>query len=110
MVASVALLAAALSTNPVLAAVLIAAAVAASMFTLAAAWGTCMDVGGRHAGVVSAAMNTAGQIGSLLCPLIVVYSLKWFHDWNISLYLMAFQFLVGAGCWFLIDPRTRVFD
>lgn len=109
-IAGGALLLAPAVTHPVAAAVLIAVAVAASMFTLAAAWGTCIDVGGNHAGVVSAAMNTASQIGSLLCPLIVAYSLKWFADWNISLYLMGTLFLLGAGCWLLIDPRERIFE
>jgi hypothetical protein len=110
LIAGIALLAAPLSHSPVAAALLIAVAVAASMFTLAAAWGTCIDIGGNHAAVVSAAMNTAGQIGSLLCPLIVAYSLKWFGDWNISLYFMSLQFLLGVGCWFLIDPRKRIFE
>jgi MFS-type transporter involved in bile tolerance (Atg22 family) len=55
-------------------------------------------------------MNTSGQIGSLLCPLIVAYSLEWFADWNISLYLMGGLFLLGAICWAVIDPRERIFD
>ena len=45
------------------------------MFTLAPAWGTCQDIGGNHAGVVSAAMNTSGQIGSILSPLMVTFLL-----------------------------------
>jgi MFS transporter, ACS family, glucarate transporter len=110
LIAAMALLIAALSTKPVLAALMIALAVGATMFTLAAAWGTCIDVGGDNSGVVSAAMNTAGQVGSLLCPLIVAYSLQWFTNWNISLYLMSFLFLIGVGCWFLIDPRKRIFE
>jgi MFS family permease len=110
LIAGVALLMAPLSSQPVLAAVLIAVGVAASMFTLAAAWGTCIDVAGNNAGVVSATMNTSGQIGSLLCPLIVAYSLEWFADWNISLYLMGGLFLLGAICWAVVDPRERIFD
>jgi MFS-type transporter involved in bile tolerance (Atg22 family) len=96
--------------NPVFSAVLIAVAVAASMFTLGAAWSTCMDVAGNNAGVVSATMNTAGQIGSLLCPLLVAYTLKWFSDWNISLYVMGILFLIGVVCWLMIDPRKRIFE
>lgn len=109
LIAGLALLFASISSNPIAAAVLIALAVGATMFTLAAAWGICIDVGGDHAGVVSAAMNTAGQIGSLLCPLIVAYSVQRFANWNISLYLMSFLFLIGVGCWLVIDPRKRIF-
>ena len=110
LVAGGSLLLAPVAKNPVWAAVLIAISVAACMFTLGAAWGTCLDVGGNNAGVVSATMNTAGQVGSLLCPLMVAYTLKWFGDWNISLYVMGILFLIGVVCWLLIDPRNRIFE
>lgn len=110
LIAAVALLIAAASTAPILAAVLISIATAACMFTTAAAWGTCIEIGRDHAGVVSATMNTAGQIGSLLCPLIVAYSVEWFANWNLPLYLMGFLFLLGGVCWLLIDPQQSVFD
>lgn len=111
LIAAVVLLAAPMCSNSVLAAILIAVAVAAVMFTLAASWGICMDIGGNSAGVVSAAMNTAGQVGSLLCPLIVAYTLKWFdNNWNIVLYMMGALFLIGTVCWCLINPRKRIFE
>lgn len=109
LIAGVVLLAVPFCASSLLAAILIAVAVAAVMFTLAASWGTCIDIGGNSAGVVSAAMNTAGQVGSLLCPLIVAYTLKWFDsNWNIVLYLMGALFLVGTVCWGLINPRKRI--
>ena len=96
--------------HPVLAASLVATALGASMFTLGAAWGTCLDIGGHHAGVVSAAMNTAGQIGSVFSPLMVTFLLARLGDWNAPLLIMGGMFLVGAICWVLIDPRNRIFD
>lgn len=109
LIAGVVLLAVPLCASSLLAAILIAVAVAAVMLTLAASWGICIDIGGNSAGVVSAAMNTAGQVGSLLCPLIVAYTLKWFDsNWNIVLYLMGAMFLVGTVCWGLINPRKRI--
>jgi ACS family glucarate transporter-like MFS transporter len=110
LVAGFALFVAAASPTPVVAALLISVATAASMFTLGAAWGTCIEVGRDHAGVVSAAMNTAGQIGSLLCPLVVAYSVKWFANWSVPLYLLGFLFLAGVVCWLIIDPRKPVFE
>ena len=111
LIAGVGLLAVPFCSNSIMAAILIALAVAAVMFTLAAAWGTCIDIGGRNSGVVSAAMNTAGQVGSLLCPLIVAYTLKWFNNnWNIVLYLMGILFLIGTVCWGLINPHKRIFE
>ncbi|MBM3837250.1 MAG: MFS transporter [Verrucomicrobia bacterium] len=108
-IAAVSLIVAAASPVPVLAAVLISVATAACMFTLGAAWGTCIEVGRDHAGVVSAAMNTAGQLGSLICPLVVGYAVQWFESWNLPLYLMGLLFLIGTFCWLIIDPREPVF-
>ena len=109
-VAAVAMGLAATVTQPVLAAWLVAVAVGASMFILAAAWSTCLDIGGNHAGVVSAAMNTAGQIGSIGSPLIVTYLLKLTGDWNAPLLVIGGLYAMGAICWCLIDPRRRIFD
>jgi len=100
---------AATTSHAVLAAVLISVAVAASMFILAAAWGTCLDVGGNHAGVVSAAMNTSGQVGGIACPIIVTFLVEQLGSWHASLYLIGSLFLFGAVCWGLIDPHRRIF-
>ncbi|MFZ2640028.1 MAG: MFS transporter [Verrucomicrobiia bacterium] len=96
--------------QPMLAATLISVAVAASMFTLGASWSTCLDIGGNHAGVVSAAMNTSGALSSVISPLMVTWLLSRFGDWNAPLYVMGGLFLVGAVCWGFINPRKRIFD
>ena len=110
LMAGIALLVTPLVHHPVLAASLIAMATAATMSALPAAWGTCIDLGQENSAVVGATMNTAGQIGSLLCPLIVAYSLKWYGSWNISIYLMGILFLIGAAAWGVIRPDQRIFQ
>jgi MFS family permease len=95
---------------PLVAATLIAVAVAASMFVLGSAWSTCLDIGGNHAGVVSAAMNTSGALSSVVSPLLVTWLVRVTGDWNVPLYVMGGLFLMGAVCWCLIDPRKRIFD
>ena len=109
-VVGVALFAAGLSHHPVLAAVLISIGLAANMFTLGAAWSTCLDIGGNHSGVVSAAMNTSGQLGAVLSPLLVTGTCKYFGDWNAPLFLMGALFLLGAVCWLFINPNRCIFD
>lgn len=109
LVAGFSLLLAPFSPSAILAAILISLSVAATMFTLAAAWGTCLDVAGDNGAVVSATMNTAGQIGGFICPLFVAYTLKWFSNWDISLYVMGGLFLLGALCWWLINPNESIF-
>jgi MFS family permease len=110
LVAGLAMFLAVFSSEPMVAASWIAVATAASMFTLGAAWGTCLDIGGDHAGVVSATMNTAGQIGSLLSPILVTVLAEQFTDWNAPLYLIGLLFLLGAVSWCFVDPRRRVFE
>jgi sugar phosphate permease len=109
-IAGLALLAAGASSSPVLAATLIALATGLTMFTLGAAWGTVMEVGRNHVAVVGATMNSAGNLAAMLNPLIVAYSVQWFANWNLPLYLMGALFLVGAFCWTLVDPTRPVFD
>ncbi len=93
-----------------LAATLLAIATASSMFILGAAWGSCIDIAGNHAGVVSAVMNTSGQIGSILSPIVVLYLKNRYDDWNAPLYLIAGLFLCGAIAWCFVDPRKKVFE
>jgi MFS family permease len=108
--AGVALLAAASTSTPVLAATLIAVATGLTMFTLGAAWGTVIEVGRDHVGVVGATMNSVGNLAAMLNPLIVAYSVQWFGNWNLPLYLMGGLFFVGALCWTVVDPTRPVFD
>ena len=110
LVAGVALLAAARSPTPVLAAVLIAAATGLTMFTLGAAWATVIEVGRNQVGVVGATMNSLGNLAAMLNPLIVAYSVEWFGSWNVPLYVMGVLFLVGAVCWIVVDPARPVFE
>lgn len=104
------LIAAGAASSPVAAAVLIAVGTGLTMFTLGAAWGTAIEIGGNHVGVVGGTMNSIGNLVAMLNPLIVAYSVEWFANWDLPLYVMGGLFLVGAGCWTIIDPRRPVFD
>jgi ACS family glucarate transporter-like MFS transporter len=109
-IAGLALLAAAHSSTPIVAATLIALATGLTMFTLGAAWGTVIEVGRNHVGVVGATMNSVGNLAAMLNPLIVAYSVEWFGSWNLPLYVMGVLFLVGAFCWTVVDPQRPVFE
>jgi MFS family permease len=109
LLAGIALLVAARSSTPVLAAALIAAATGLTMFTLGAAWATVIEVGRNQVGVVGATMNSLGNLAAMLNPLIVAYSVQWFGSWNVPLYVMGVLFLVGAACWLVVEPGRPVF-
>lgn len=108
LIAAACMLVAAFAAHPLVAIGAIALAVGATMATLAAAWGTCQDVGGQHVGVLSAAMNTAGQIGSFCAPPLVIWLLRATGDWNTPIFGIGLLFLFGAVCWLVIDPRDKI--
>ena len=80
-------------------------AVAVCMLTTSVACAVCIDIGGSNSGVVSAAMNTASQIGSLLSPVVVAYLAEWFGNWDIPIHMRGALFFIGAICSTIIDPR-----
>ncbi|HXI29432.1 MAG TPA: MFS transporter [Vicinamibacterales bacterium] len=96
--------------SPIAAAILIALGGASSNFLLGAAWGTCLDIGGRRSGSVSAAMNTSGQVGSILSPILVAEVVRRFSQWSAPLYLAGVLFLLGAVCWIWVDPTKPVHE
>ena len=76
LVAGIALIAGAAVPDPMAAALLIALAGAADSFLLGSAWSTCLDIAGPDAGLVTGAMNTAGQLGAFLSPVILPFFLR----------------------------------
>ncbi|RPI51257.1 MAG: MFS transporter [Acidobacteria bacterium] len=103
-------IAATFTDSPIVAAVLIALGGASSNFLLGAAWGTCLDIGGRRAGALSGAMNTSGQVGAILSPILIAFVAQRFVNANASLYLTGVLFLMGAVCWLWVDPTKPVSD
>ncbi len=88
-----------------LAGFLIALGGAASMFTLAPAWATAIELGGRNSAVLSATMNTAGQIGGILSPIVLAYIIDRFGNWRMPLHVLSCLYLIAAICWALIHPE-----
>jgi MFS-type transporter involved in bile tolerance (Atg22 family) len=55
-------------------------------------------------------MNTAGQIGSIVSPLLVTFLVGQTGNWNVALFVIGGLYAMGAACWGLIDPRIRIFE
>ena len=77
------------------------------MFTLGASWAACIDIGGKASGVVSAAMNTTGQIGGILSPIVLAVLVERFANWSLPLYVMAGLYAFSSVCWIFVDPRPH---
>jgi sugar phosphate permease len=107
-VASAAMIAGTWVENALTAGVLIAVAAAASNFTLGAAWGACIDIGGPHSGLVGACMNTSGQVGGFLSPIIVAYVVQNFSNWAAPLYFTGLLYFFGGLCWLVVNPNRPI--
>lgn len=77
---------------------------AGSDFMLPVAWAVCLDVGGRHAGAVTGAMNMAGQVGAFSTTVIFGYVVTATGSYDAPLIPMVVMTTVAALLWFKIDP------
>ncbi len=76
---------------------------------LPSAWALCLDIGGRHAGAVSGAMNTAGQFGGFLCTIIFGYVVGQWGDYNLPLFVIAAMLCIAAALFQRIDASQPLF-
>ena len=82
-----------------------------SDFALPVAWAVCLDVGQKHAGAVTGAMNMAGQLGSFLTTVLFGYLVNAFGSYNAPLVPIAIMSLVASLAWLRIDAtRPLVLD
>src|SRR5215472_6692627 len=108
--AAAAVLGAVATPVPSSAALLLAAAAGLAALGVSPAWAVCLEIGGRHAGVVSGAMNTFGNLGGTLSPLVVGWCLQRWGSWNVSLVSIAACYVLAALCWLVIDPTRPIED
>lgn len=71
---------------------------------LPAAWALCLDVGHRHAGVVTGTMNTAGQLGGFVCSVLYGYIVQATGNYQAPLWLIAGMVMLSALLFSRIDP------
>lgn len=108
LLASVLLIVGTATEHNILAVILISFALASSNFLLGASWGACTDIAGAHAGTVSAFMNTAGQVGGFLSPIVAALFVENYGSWSAPLYVCGGLYFLGALCWWLVDPRKPI--
>jgi sugar phosphate permease len=105
---AMALVAVVLTEDRLVAACLIAVAAFCQMMTGGAAWAVCLDVGRRHAGVVTGCMNMVGNIGGTIAPVVVGYAVERLGSWDIPFYVTAGVLTIGTVMWMLVDPQRSV--
>lgn len=106
--AALAVAGATLTASPIASALLLAAAAGLAALGVAPAWAVCLEIGGAHAGVVSGTMNTFGNLGGAVSPVVVGFCLERWGSWETPLLSLAAFYLLAAACWLAIDPEQRI--
>jgi MFS family permease len=75
--------------------------------TIGATWALPLDIGAEYAGSVSSVMNTFGNMGGAISPVLCAYLVKWF-SWNEPFLLASSLCLVAAVVYFRIDASRRI--
>jgi len=94
-----------LTADPTACALLLSAAAGLAALGVAPAWAVCLDIGGPHAGVVTGAMNTFGNLGGALSPVVVGVSVDRWGSWDAPLLSVAALYLMAAACWLALEPQ-----
>jgi len=106
--AAMAILGAIATPTPALAVLFLASAAGLAALANGPAWAVCLEIGGRHAGVVTGAMNTFGNLGGTLSPIVVGLCLQRWGSWNVPLATVAVGYVLAALSWLAIDPTKKI--
>ena len=88
----------------------LALAYAGSDFMLPVAWAVCLDIGGKHAGAITGAMNTAGQAGSFLTTVLFGHLVSAFGSYDLPLVPIVVMSVLSTVVWLKIDPTSSLFN
>jgi sugar phosphate permease len=76
--------------------------------TVGVSWAIPLDIGGDFAGSVSAVMNTWGNIGGAISPLVLAYLVR-VYGWEAPFLVAAALCIIAAVLFSRIDASRRIF-
>ncbi|MFO0881131.1 MAG: MFS transporter [Gemmataceae bacterium] len=81
--------------------------------TMGAAWASCIDIGGRYAGIVSGCMNTIGNLGGAVAGIATGRILDLFPDdhatgWAINFASYGAVYILAVFLWLRFDATRQV--
>jgi MFS family permease len=53
-------------------------------------------------------MNTFGNLGGFLGPIVVGYAVERWHSWEVPFYSAAALYALGALLWLAVDPAREL--
>lgn len=77
---------------------------------LPSAWALCIDLGKQHAGTISGAMNTAGNLGGFFCGILFGFLVQSSANYNLPLYMIAGMLIISACLFTLINPTKPIVE
>ncbi len=77
---------------------------------LPSAWALCIDLGKQHAGTISGAMNTAGNLGGFFCGILFGFLVQSSGNYNLPLYMIAGMLIISAALFALINPTKPIVE
>ena len=92
--------------NPYLAVATIAMVSFCNDLVMPGSWTACMDVGGRYVGTLAGTMNMMGNLGGFVSPIVIGYVIDLTNNWNLTFYVTAAVYVIGAIFWLMLDPVT----
>jgi MFS family permease len=75
--------------------------------TVGVAWAIPLDIGGEYAGTVASVMNTFGNLGSAVSPVLLAY-LVGVYGWNLPFVVCAVLCVGGAAFGLAIDADKKI--
>lgn len=75
---------------------------------LPSAWALCIDLGKKHAGSISGAMNTFGNIGGFCCGILFGYLVQSSGNYNLPLYMISAMLIISAVLFTFINPTKPI--
>ena len=75
--------------------------------TLSPSWTVCADIGGKHTGTLSGAMNMMGSLGALASAVLFPVFLNSTGDIRTYFYLAAFLDAIAMACWGLVLSKPK---
>jgi ACS family glucarate transporter-like MFS transporter len=70
-------------------------------------WGSAIDIGGKRVGAVCGILNTGGNFGAILGPIVTPFIANRL-GWTWGLYFGSIIVFVGVLVWFFIDPTRTI--
>jgi MFS family permease len=72
------------------------------------AWAVCLDIGRANAGLVTGAMNTAGQLGGFVCSVAFGYVVTATGSYHVPVWGIAGLLLIAAYLFAHINPEETL--